>query len=202
MLLLSSITWFDVLVQGVGVLGIVASVVGFQCKKHKSIMISRTLLELLFAVQYGLLGAFTGMAMNIFGCVRNIIFAKLVEKGKSTMPLRFVFSAAFVAFAICTWDGAKSILVGVAKVVSTFAYGSPSTGVVRVLILCTSITWCFYDFTVGSLAGVICEALTTISIIVSLFRYGFRPKPSPDGATTENAERKTDRSENATPAEK
>lgn len=201
MLLLSSITWFDVLVQGLGVLGITASVVGFQCKTHKSIMISRTLNETLFAVQYGLLGAFTGMAMNIIGSIRNLIFAKLVEKGKSTMPLRFVFSAAFVAFAICTWDGAKSILVGVAKVVSTFAYGSPSTGVVRVLILCTSITWCFYDFTVGSLAGVICEALTIISIIVSLFRYGFKPKPEPAAAQADTAAAEPARSENETPAE-
>ena len=179
MLLATGITWFDVLVQGIGVIGITASVVGFQCKTHKSIMISRTLNESFFAVQYGLLGAYTGMAMNIIGSIRNLIFAKLVEKGKSTMPLRFVFSAVFVAFAICTWDGAKSILVGVAKVVSTFAYGSPSTGVVRLLVLCTSLTWLFYNVAVGSIAGAVCETLTIISIIVSLFRYGLKAKPEP-----------------------
>lgn len=124
-----NVTWFDVLVQGLGVLGIAASVIAFQCKKHKSIMIFRTANESFFAIQYGLLGAFTGMAMNIIGSIRNLIFARLVEKGKSTIPLRFVFSAVFVAFAIFTWDGVKSILVGVAKVVSTFAYGSSDTGV-------------------------------------------------------------------------
>ena len=179
MLLSTGITWFDVIVQVIGMFGITASVVGFQCKTHKSIMISRTLNESFFAVQYGLLGAYTGMAMNIIGSIRNLIFAKLIEKGKSTMPLRFVFSAVFVAFAICTWDGAKSILVGVAKVVATFAYGSPSTGVVRMLVLCTSCTWLFYNVAVGSIAGAVCEALTIISIVVSLFRYGFKAKPTP-----------------------
>lgn len=172
-----NVTWFGVLVQGLGILGIAASVIAFQCKKHKSIMIFRTANESFFAIQYGLLGAFTGMAMNIIGSIRNLIFARLVEKGKSTMPLRFVFSAAFVAFAIFTWDGVKSILVGVAKDVSTFAYGSSDTGVVRVLVLATTLTWWVYNLLVGSIAGVICETFTIVSIVVSLFRYGFRPKP-------------------------
>ncbi len=178
-------TWFDVLVQGLGVIGIAASVIAFQCKKHKSIMIFRTANESFFAIQYGLLGAFTGMAMNIIGSIRNLIFARLVEKGKSTMPLRFVFSAAFVAFAIFTWDGVKSILVGVAKVVSTFAYGSSDTGVVRVLVLATTLTWWVYNLLVGSIAGVICETFTIVSIVVSLFRYGFRPKTEPVVAPVE-----------------
>lgn len=180
-----TITWFGVLVQGLGVLGIAASVIAFQCKKHKSIMIFRTANESLFAVQYGLLGAFTGMAMNIIGSIRNLIFARLVEKGKSTIPLRFVFSAAFVAFAIFTWDGVKSILVGVAKVVSTFAYGSSDTGVVRVLVLATTLTWWVYNLLVGSIAGVICETFTIVSIVVSLFRYGFKPKTEPVVAPVE-----------------
>ncbi len=180
-----TITWFGVLVQGLGVLGIAASVIAFQCKKHKSIMIFRTANESLFAVQYGLLGAFTGMAMNIIGSIRNLIFARLVEKGKSTMPLRFVFSAAFVAFAIFTRDGVKSILVGVAKVVSTFAYGSSDTGVVRVLVLATTLTWWVYNLLVGSIAGVICETFTIVSIVVSLFRYGFKPKTEPVVAPVE-----------------
>ena len=180
-----NVTWFGVLVQGLGVLGIAASVIAFQCKKHKSIMIFRTANESFFAIQYGLLGAFTGMAMNIVGSIRNLIFARLVEKGKSTMPLRFVFSAAFVAFAIFTWDGVKSILVGVAKVVSTFAYGSSDTGVVRVLVLATTLTWWVYNLLVGSIAGVICETFTIVSIVVSLFRYGFRPKTEPVVAPVE-----------------
>ena len=180
-----NVTWFDVLVQGLGVLGIAASVIAFQCKKHKSIMIFRTANESFFAIQYGLLGAFTGMAMNIIGSIRNLIFARLVEKGKSTIPLRFVFSAVFVAFAIFTWDGVKSILVGVAKVVSTFAYGSSDTGVVRVLVLATTLTWWVYNLLVGSIAGVICETFTIVSIVVSLFRYGLRPKLEPVVAPVE-----------------
>ena len=46
-----NVTWFDVLVQGLGVLGIAASVIAFQCKKHKSIMIFRTANESFFSIQ-------------------------------------------------------------------------------------------------------------------------------------------------------
>lgn len=72
----------QIIIQSIGALGIIASIISFQTKKHNQILLFRTLNEFLFAIQYVLLGAYTGMAMNLVGCVRNIIFTKQVEKGK------------------------------------------------------------------------------------------------------------------------
>ena len=68
----------DVIIQLIGGLGIIASIISFQCKKHNSILIFRTLNEGIFALQYFLLGAYTGMAMNLVRCIRNIIFTKQI----------------------------------------------------------------------------------------------------------------------------
>lgn len=163
-------TKYEIIMQGVGVLGIIASIISFQCKRHKPLMVFRTLNEFLFAIQYCMLGAYTGMAMNIIGCTRNLIFAKQVEKGKNTVPARIAFSVAFILFCIATWAGAKSILIGVAKVISTFAYGSKSTGVVRLLVLFTSVAWLIYNFMVGSYAGFACEAFSICSIVTGIIR--------------------------------
>ena len=95
-------TIYNFVLQGVGVLGIIASILSFQCKRHKPLMIFRTLNEALFAVQYIMLGAYTGAAMNIVGSTRNIIFTKMVEKGKDTKILRAVFSAVFIIFCLAT----------------------------------------------------------------------------------------------------
>lgn len=135
--------WLKLATEALGVIGIIAAVLSFQCAKHKRLLFLRTVNEFSFGIQYFLLGAYTGMAMNIVGCVRNIIFSRLVEKGKSTVPMRIFFSALFVIFSVFTWAGPKSILVGAAKVISTAAYGSSKTATVRIMVLFTSATWLF-----------------------------------------------------------
>lgn len=185
----SSITAFDVLVEAIGVLGIIASVISFQCKKHNRLLLFRSANESLFALQYGLLGAYTGMAMNIIGVARNIVFTKLVEKNKSTIPARVAFSAAFVIFIAVTWSGFKSLLSGTAKVISTFAYGSTNFALTRVLIFITSTSWFVYNLLVKSYAGCACELLTLGSIVVSLVRYGMNKKKAAAGIAPADGDR-------------
>lgn len=169
-------TLFEIIAQGVGVLGIIASIISFQCKKHKPLMVFRTLNETLFAVQYIMLGAYTGAAMNIVGSIRNVIFAKQVEKGKSTKKTGVFFSIAFVLFCLATWSGIKSVLIAFAKVISTFAYGNKNTAFVRCMILLTSSMWLVYNLLVKSYAGCLCELFTLCSIIVGIIRFDLLKK--------------------------
>ena len=187
----SSITAFDVLIEAIGILGIIASIISFQCKKHSRLLLFRSANESLFALQYGLLGAYTGMAMNVIGVVRNIVFTELVKRKKSTVPARIAFGAVFVVFVAVTWAGFKSLLSGTAKVISTFAYGSTNFALTRVLIFITSTSWFGYNLLVKSYAGCACELLTIGSIIVSLIRYKSDKKKlavaTADAATTDTA---------------
>lgn len=162
--------YFNLIVQLLGLLGIIANVMTFQSSEHKKLIVLKTANELLFGVQYLLLGAYTGMAMNFVGCVRNVIFGKMVEKEKSTVPARWAFSILFVIFAVITRSGFKSVLIGGAKVLSTVAYGSKNVFFVRILVFITSICWFCYNFQVGSVAGCVCEGLALVSIIVGIIR--------------------------------
>lgn len=166
----------DLIIQSIGALGILASIISFQCKKHNKILLFRTLNEFLFGIQYFMLGAYTGMAMNLVGCVRNIIFSKHVKKGKATVPFIAVFCVIFTAFGIFTWQGLKSVLIIIAKVLSTIAYGNKNTTFVRTIILFTSASWLIYNACVYSIAGVICEAFTIISIISGIIRFDIIPR--------------------------
>lgn len=162
--------FYNFAVWAIGVLGIIANLISFQCKRHKPLMIFKTGNELLFSVQYFMLGAYTGLAMNLIGCLRNVIFTKLVENGKSTKLYQGIFSAVFLAFMCATWSGFNSMIVGFAKVVSTIAYGNSKTSIVRILIFFTSVAWLVYNLSVGSYTGAICEALTLCSIIAGIIR--------------------------------
>ncbi len=161
---------FAILVQGLGFLGTIAGVLCFQFKSHRTTMVLRTLNESLFAIQLLLLGAYTGAAVNIFGSVRNLIFADLVQKNKSTRLTKLLFTCLFAVFILLTWSGPQSLLPGIAKIASTFIYGNSSTTVIRIGVLFTSSLWLIYDAFVGSIAGVFCEVLTLLSIVVGLIR--------------------------------
>ena len=166
----------EIVIQALGFLGIAASIITFQCKKHDKILLFKTVNELLFAIQYILLGAYTGTAMNIIGSIRNIISAKLVKKGKRTTAICIFFSVLFLVFTALTWDGYKSLLVVVAKVLSTVAYGNKNPKVVRRIILFTSLCWFAYSIFIGSYSGAINEFLTICSIIVGIIRIEIIPK--------------------------
>lgn len=161
---------FDCVVQGLGILGIVCSIVAFQCKRHRVILAWRTANEMLFGVQYLLLCAYTGAAMNFTGSARNLVFARQVERGQKTVVSRLVFSALFLLFSLFTWEGYKSILIGLAKILSTFAYGCKNTTLLRLIILSTTLMWLTYNVLVGSLTAVLCEALTLASLVISFAR--------------------------------
>lgn len=165
----------EIIVQSIGALGILASVISFQCKKHSSILFFRTMNEMLFAVQYLLLGAYTGMAANLVGSLRNTIFSHQISHKKSTKVSSAVFCALFVVFGIVTWQGAKSLLIIFAKILSTLAYGNKNTTVVRSTILITSSSWLIYNLSVFSIAGVLCEAFTLVSLFAGIIRLDLLP---------------------------
>ena len=165
----------NIIIQLIGGLGIVASIIAFQCKKHNTILFFRTLNEAIFALQYFLLGAYTGMAMNIVGCVRNIIFTKLIIKNKKTTSITIFFGIIFTLFGICTWQGLKSVLIIIAKVLSTIAYGNKNTTIIRVIIFITSTSWLIYNYYAFSIAGVLCETFTIISLIIGIIKLDVIP---------------------------
>ncbi len=168
--------YYGIIVQVLGIIGIIASVLSFQCKEHKKLMFLRSMNEFTFGIQYAMLGAYTGMMMNFIGVIRNTVFADLVKKKKNTIPARIIFAVLFTIFIIYTWSGPKSLFSGVAKVVSTFVYGNSSTAVVRIGILFTCTGWFIYNLFVGSYAGCVCELLTIISIIIGIFKLDRKGK--------------------------
>ena len=166
----------DILIQLIGVFGIAASIAAFQFKKHGTVLIFRTLNEAFFAVQYFLLAAYTGAAVSVLGVTRNLIFKKRIANGKSTSAFIAISSVLFVTFGILTWEGPKSILIIVAKVLSTISYGNKNTTVIRVIGIVTTTSWLFYNWYVFSIAGVLCEAFTLTSLIIGLIRLDILPK--------------------------
>ena len=157
----------------------------------------------MFCIQYLLLGAFTGMAMDMVGTIRNIIFAYNVKKDKSNTWWIVLFSiitvVAGVSTLILTWNSLVSrvawlagdnsntaliiavtisIISVIAKLLSTIAYGFKNPHRIRMTNLPTCTGWIVYNFAVMSLAGIVNEVLSITSIIIAEIRFSGLKKKS------------------------
>ncbi len=160
--------------QIIGIVAIIVNFISFQFKEHKRIMLYRAANELLLALQYFLLGAYTGMAMNLVGVIRDIVFADMVKKEKSTIKARALFSTVFLIAGIFTFDGFKTVFSSGAKVVSTCLYGSSNTKIVRIGVLFTNLSWLVYDIAVKSFAGCFCDIVTIVSAVAAIIRFDIK----------------------------
>ncbi|MBP5467083.1 MAG: YgjV family protein [Clostridia bacterium] len=170
-----------ILIQSIGIVGAVFGFIAYQCNKHNKIMVFKTVSECIFAVQFALLGAYTGVAMNILGSTRNLVFSQVVKKNKSTLPYIILFAVLSVGAVILTWGGPISLLAMAGKLCTTVAFGFCKPQTVRFISFPGSILWIIYDLINFSLAGVITEVFAMISIIFASARY-FKANAKPKAA--------------------
>lgn len=136
-------SFYDILVQAIGFLGLLFFFISFQVKTNKRFFAMQTLGCLTFSLQFALLGAFSGALSLLVNITRNAMLTKYNESAlvrwKGWIA---VFSALSLAAALLTWSGPISMLL--------------------------------YDVLVKSWGGALNEAVTLVSIIISIIRFGWK----------------------------
>ena len=80
-----------------------------------------------------------------------------------------------------TWQGLISLLPYAAVVGTTITYWTDNAQKIRLgNLACGSPCWLVYDALIGSWAGVLNESITLGSILVSIWRYGWKEMGKPD----------------------
>ncbi len=192
--------FFEIFVQIIGFIAIGMNIISMQFNTHGMVMLFKSLGSFLFALQYLLLGAFTGMVMDIIGVIRNFVFAYNVKKEKSNKWWIILFSAitliAGVTTIILTWNATIialkrwtndisllttlaviiSVLSILAKLISTIGYGAKSAHAIRMINLPTFSMWIIYNFIAFSIAGIVSDFMSIVSIIVAEIRFKKKPE--------------------------
>ena len=154
-------------IQGIGIIGAFLSFIAFQNKHHFKILMFKMGSVLCFALQFALLKAFTGMAMNIFEVGVLLTNAVLVSRNKKTLPFIIVSCILCIAIGVLSWDGYASILAIAGELIVTIAYGIKKPNYLRYVFFFGSICWLIYDIIYFSLGGIITEIFSLISIIIA-----------------------------------
>ena len=171
----------DYFVQTLGFVALFLQVLSMQARSYKAMIFMAASSECLFGVQLLLLGAFTGAATNLMAGVFNTVYYFCNKSGRKTTLLQALFSVAFIAAGIFTWSGPLSLLVIVAKVVSTVAHGINRPKVIRFSRLISMPLWVIYDGAAGTIGGVLNDVLVIASTVIGIWRFD-RKKPTDEDA--------------------
>ena len=169
----------DIIIQAIGILGLLINILAFQLKKHNHIVYGKMTSELIFSVQYIFLGAWTAAVLDFISVIRNLIFCKLVKKNLSTTPVIIVFGIFVIVTGVVTFDGFGSLLPIAAKLLTTVSYGMKNEKLLRLITLPSCIMWTIYNFAVGSVGGAVADMLTLGSLLIAMYKYDYRKQEKP-----------------------
>ena len=164
----------DFLIQLIGFVGLATSILAFQFKKHRGIVLCKMSSELIFALQYILLGAWTAAVLDGLSVIRNSLYTYFVKRGRSTLPVIIGFGLFVVVTGIVAFDGWLSLLPIAAKLLTTISYGMKNERLLRFITLPSCIMWSIYNLQVGSLGGALGDTLTLVSLLIGIYKFDIK----------------------------
>lgn len=168
---------FDIkfLAQIFGFVGAAVLWASFQCKDTKRLFLLQFIASMIFSLHFFLLGAYTGMILNIIAVLRSLLLYHGNKKWASHPIAMVTVMLMFALSGVFTWDGWISLLPTVSMVFGTMFMWSRNGKSLRLaLLLLISPCWLIYNFAMGSISGVLTEMVNIISVIISLFRFGIK----------------------------
>lgn len=164
----------QLLVQGVGLAGTAVFFASYQCRKNRTLFQVQFLSYLLYTIHLILLGAVTGGISYLVNMLRSLCLGSKNHflRSKTMCILICLLQLAVLAF---TWSGWISILPVAANIASTIGGYTHNAKKIRIAgMFINSPLWILYDILVGSWAGILDEAISELSMIISVVRFGWK----------------------------
>lgn len=161
----------NIAAQVVGIFGIVFSLLSFQLKKRKHIMLFQMTASLMFSAQLFMVGAITGGCLDLISFIRTLIFANNSKKWASSKWWLFGFIVVMIATGMLTWKDWWSVLPIMGSVLSTVALWMKRERNIRLVSLAVGPCWMVYNIVTGAYTGALSEVIAMTSIVIGLIRH-------------------------------
>lgn len=163
-----------ILIQGIGFAGTILFFLSYQFKSNKSLFRVQLVSYLCYTVHLLLLGAVTGGMSYVLNTVRSFCLSSKSRFLKSR-TMGWVICILQMVTLFFTWGGWWSILPVAANIASTIGGYTYNARKIRIAgMFINSPLWIIYDIIVGSWAGILDEIVSEASMIISIYRYGWK----------------------------
>ncbi len=177
----------EVITQLIGFGGLAAFLISFQVRSNRGLFLLQILGNLMFMLQFLLLGAYSGCLSLGIGAVRNVLASHFNEWGWTRWKgWPVIFIAAFVGVTMYTWSGWPSLLPLAAMSTATIAFWTNNAlNIRKANLFVASPAWVVYDILFLTYAGILNEVITISSILISIWRFGWKNLGDPDSGFSE-----------------
>lgn len=154
-----------------GILGITVSIIIYQQKNRKKLLLWKLCSDIVWMIQYLLLGKLTGAGVCVVGAVRESVFLNKHRRWAQSKLWLLFFLALSIVLSILTWGSIYSILPLTASAIAVFSFWRGNPTLTKILVYPICVCMLIYDvFGMGdvSYTGVVNEMLTVVSTTVSL----------------------------------
>lgn len=172
----------DIFAQAIGFLAMASFILSYQVKSNRTLFWCQAAGSALFCLQFFLLGAASGCLSLAVNILRGLLLTKYNDwPWVRRKVVAAVFCGVYGAILLLTWAGPISLLAFTASAVSTLGYWRNNARTIRLVnLLCASPCWLVYDILIRSWGGILNEAITMMSVLISGFRFGWAALGDPD----------------------
>ncbi len=159
--------------QIVGILTTIVAVATFQFKDVRHILLGNVISNLMVALQYGLLGGFSGAWICVVAAVQTIVmyFLDKRENGQKLRKLLLVlFCAMYIVGTIIVYKGWGDILSCVCALIYVLAILQTDSKGFRRCIFVNASLWIVYDIYTMAYSGILTHGLELVSIVTAMLR--------------------------------
>ena len=164
------------LAQIVGLLAVITFLLSYQQKTRKNIILWNTASRILYIIQYLMLGAFGGAALDILGAVSSVAAQKRNSKIiKKNLALFIIgVNLLILAVGLSLYENIFSLFPIVGVVLHTSAFWITDEKIIRRVSFIGSPFWLVYNLSIFAYGSAIGDILTMVSIGTAIYRYDIR----------------------------
>ena len=163
--------YIELIGHAIGFVSVALFFYSYQCSKKSTIMVIQTVATALGCVQYLLIGADSGFALNIVCIIRNFAFYYREKNNKTDLVTPIIFAAVLAGSSFFSWEGIHSLLITLGLVFNTICMGICKAKTFRKTILISSTLILLYNVVAHSYSGMVSESISLISAVIGIIRY-------------------------------
>lgn len=171
-----------IITQSLGIIATVLFIVSYQVRSNKALFLMQAAACGAFAVQYLLLGAYSGCMSQIYVITRNILLSRYNQWPWVRSRLcMVVFICLAILMTLLTWDGPISLMPMGIVIAGTISMWTNNAGIIRLAgLIFVSPPWIIYDVMVGAYTAIINEVIVIASVLYSIYRFGWKQMIDPE----------------------
>ena len=162
----------------IGIFGVVLYISSYQFKNRKTIVAMYSVANLMYVLQYLMLGAYTGVAMDFLALISSVIARK---KGTAFIQKHHILimlglDALMIVAGLIFYQNFFSLFAVAAVIVETTALWCTDENKIRKLTLLATPLWLTYNVAFSAYGSVVGSVINLISLTTAIVRYR-KPKP-------------------------